>query len=66
MHKRTIRLIRRRRIRNTEDIPTDTPYDLVRRTPHYRPRDYAFWFALIGGMVAAGVYFLVDLVRTVR
>ena len=66
MHERTLRLIRRRRISKTEDTPTDTPYDLVRRTPHYRPRDYAFWFAFGAGMTAAAIYFIVDLVKAVR
>lgn len=64
MHKRTLSRIRQSRISKKEDS-TDTPYDLyVRRTP--RKRDAAFWFLFIGGMVAAGVYFVVDLVRTVR
>ena len=66
MHTRTLRRFWKRRISKTEDTPTDTPYDLVRRTPHYQKRDYAFWFAFGVGMTAAAIYFIVDLVKAVR
>lgn len=64
MHKWRLWQKRDERISRMEDN-TDTPYDLVRRKT-YQKRDIAFWCAFIGGMVAAGAYFVVDLVRTVR
>lgn len=59
MHTRTLRLIRRRRIRNTEDS-TDTPYDFVRKYPRKRDRAFYIGFALAAFGIVLGY------VRTVR